>query len=541
MTTFSARTALFKVAAKRGVIPPVVDPPPIWTPQPGPQTMARDSLADVTGYGGAAGGGKTDLLLGVAGTQHRQSIIFRRVFPSMRGIIERSREIFNAEGSDHSKDSFNESLHIWRLADGRMIEFASMQYDKDKKDYQGRPHDYYGFDELTEFTEAQFRFVTAWNRSTYINPVTRQPQRCRVVVTFNPPLDEAGDWVTRYFAAWLDEKHPRPALDGELRWYATLDGQEREVAEVDLAWYVVDERGFTRTEGAAPIRSGKHWLIPVRGLERDGEFIMARSRTFFHATLKDNRILEATGYGATIDALPEPLRSLLKGKFNAARITDPWQTIPTAWVQAAQQRWLQNGKPDLALRAIGNDVARGGPDKTTLARLYGNWFAELLAYPGTATPDGPAAARYVKDVLDAEGASYDETPIFVDAIGIGSAVYDALLNWGIDGRPINFGAGSQAVDKSGKIGFVNLRAEAYWRFREALDPASDEDVMLPDDRELLADLCAPRYKIVGAKYQIEPKEDIKARIGRSPDKGDAVVMAWFGALAGTGGIGGIWV
>src|SRR5262249_32317889 len=85
----------------------------IWTPQPGPQTEAFNSDADVIGYGGSAGGGKTDVLLGLAAIKHRRSIIFRRVFPNARGIIERSRELFS------SHFGFNEAIHLWRLGVGR--------------------------------------------------------------------------------------------------------------------------------------------------------------------------------------------------------------------------------------------------------------------------------------------------------------------------------------------------------------------------------------------------------------------------------------
>src|SRR5262245_36206167 len=84
-------------------------PEPIWTPQAGPQSNAFTDDCDIIGYGGAAGGGKSELLLGLAALKHRRSIIFRRVFPSARDIIERSRALLG------SHFSFNESLHIWRL------------------------------------------------------------------------------------------------------------------------------------------------------------------------------------------------------------------------------------------------------------------------------------------------------------------------------------------------------------------------------------------------------------------------------------------
>jgi len=60
-----------------------------WNPQPGPQTEAYYHQADETLYGGAVGGGKTDLLLGLATTQHLRSIIFRRQSTDLEKIWDR--------------------------------------------------------------------------------------------------------------------------------------------------------------------------------------------------------------------------------------------------------------------------------------------------------------------------------------------------------------------------------------------------------------------------------------------------------------------
>lgn len=468
-------------------------PKPIWEPYPGkPQEAAYNSEADIIGYGGQAGGGKSDLMLGIAGTKHKRSVIFRRVFPSLRGLIERSREIFNSANNAHSRDSFNESLHVWRLADGRMIEFGAVQHDKDKKKHQGQPRDFMGFDEATEFPEAIIRFILAWLRTT------TPGQKCQALLTFNPPTDETGEWIIEFFAPWLDETHPNPAEDGELRWYAMLDGQETELASGEP---------FDYTNKAGKV-----------------EHIQPKSRTFFHASLSDNPILEATGYGATLDALPEPLRSILKGNFKAGKTANPWQVIPTEWVKAAQARWKPESPGPMS--AIGSDLARGGSDKMTIARVHGSWFAELLKYPGASVPDGPTAAGLVI------AARRDNPTVCVDIIGIGSSGYDTLCKSGLPTVGVNFGEGSTLTDKSGLLRFANKRAECYWKFREALDPANGGDIALPPDPELLADLCAPRWSAPMGKIKIEAKDDIKKRIGRSPDCGDAVVYGYYGVYNG---------
>jgi hypothetical protein len=445
--------------------------------------MAYESPADELFYGGAAGGGKTDLLLGVARREHHRSIIFRRVYPSLDAIMKRSKEMYNIFGETRQQDFFNESLHRWMFKDGSHIRFGSIQFDKDKANYQGQAHDFYGFDEITEFTEGMFRFVTGWNRST------RKGQRCRVICTGNPPTSAEGDWVIGYWGPWLDPGHPRPAKPGELRWFTTIGGRDEELP------------------GPDPVPVG-------------GETVTPRSRTFIPARVQDNPHLVEAGYVARLQALPEPLRSkMLYGDFTKGREDDPYQVIPSEWVKAAQDRWLASPRPDAPMTAMGVDVARGGDDRTVLAMRYGAWIDELKSYPGAATPDGPAVAALV--LANRRGGA----AINVDVVGVGTSVYDHLRGATGNVVPINGAERSGATDRSGELRFVNLRAEMWWKAREALDPAGGDGLCLPPDRELLADLCAPRWRLTVRGVQVEAKEDLSKRIGRSPDRGDAVVYA----------------
>ena len=465
---------------QRGVWQPLVD---IDAPEsPTPQQQALDSPADDLFYGGAAGGGKTDLLIGTALTRHYRGIIFRREAKQLKAIEERAVELLG------TRDGYNSQDHIWRLENradvpAAMLRFGGCQHPGDEQSYQGQPHDFIGFDEITHFHESQFRFLKGWNRTT------KQGQRCRVICAGNPPTSSDGDWVIQYWGPWLDPEHPRPARPGELRWYAVIDGEDIEV------------------EDDTPI-------------EWNGETIKPRSRTFIPSRIEDNPFLIDTGYKATLQALPEPLRSqMLKGSFEAGKEDDPWQVIPTEWVRAAQERWKNRTKPKTPMTALGVDPARGGRDETVLIARYDDWFAEPVAKPGHETPDGPSvAALTVSTLRDGAGA-------IVDVIGVGGSVYDHLKGNGVLCMAFNASEKSDARDKSGSLGFINKRAEWWWKMREALDPAYGEEIALPPDPRLRADLCTPRWKLAARGIQVESKEEIAARIGRSPDRGDAAVYA----------------
>ena len=250
----------------------------------------------------------------------------------------------------------------------------------------------------------------------------------------------------------------------------------------------------------------------------DGERIEPRSRSFIRARVEDNPFLLAAGYRATLQALPEPLRSqMLLGDFAAKQADDPWQVIPTQWVLEAQARWQE--RPPGPLDALGVDVARGGRDRTVVTARHACWFGPPQSFPGAETPDGNTVVALLVPLLECHSAMQ------VDVIGVGAAVYDAARAQGLRTVALNGATGSTARDRSGQLGFANARAEWWWRLREALDPAAGEGLALPPDRELLADLTAPRWRLVGAGILVERKDEIIARIGRSPDKGDSLVYA----------------
>ncbi len=130
----------------------------IWRAQVGRQSEAADSLAFVTGYGGAAGGGKSDLIAGLALTEHKRTAIFRREKAQTEGIVQRLTEILGGT------DGYNSQKSAWRVGD-RLIEFAGLDNPTDHQKWQGRPHDLKAYDEVTEQREAQVRFTMGWTRS----------------------------------------------------------------------------------------------------------------------------------------------------------------------------------------------------------------------------------------------------------------------------------------------------------------------------------------------------------------------------------------
>jgi len=476
------------------------DPAP-WRAQPGAQLQALESTADVTGYGGAAGGGKSDLLAGLALTRHRRSLILRREKAQTEGIVQRIAEIL---GTTAGYAAHRAAWKVPAPGGPRLIEFGGLDRPGDHHKWQGRAHDLIAYDEATELREAQVRFTMGWAR-------TSDPgQRARVVMTFNPPTSAEGRWVLDFFAPWLDPNHPDPAAPGELRWFSTIGGRERALARPDPFVLFRGEPlyDFDPAEFGADKR------------------ITPRSRTFVPSRVGDNAFYVRTGYVDTLRALPEPLRAqMLDGDFAAGVEDGDWQVIPTAWIEAAMARWRPRATGEKGeMESMGVDVAVGGADCFVIARRHGSWFDTLIRVPGREIAQDQGGPQTAAHVL---AHRRDRAVVHVDVIGWGLTTANFLAENDVQTVPVNGASASPRGSADGSLKFANLRAEMVWRLREALDPQGPAPVALPDDPGLRADLAAYQWRVSARGVLVRPKDEMKAILGRSPDAGDAVCMANF--------------
>lgn len=468
---------------------------PLWHSLPGPQTMAFESPADVTGYGGAAGGGKTHLAIGLSVTKHQRIGFFRQNGTELTAVIDDMERILG------NRDGYNGSDRIWRFRrpDGVQVQFelGSFPNPGDEAKYRGRPHDLLVFDEAAEMREAAPRFLMGWLRTT--DP----KQRCRVLINFNPPTCAEGRWVVEFFAPWLDRKHPNPAKPGELRWFAVLNGKDVEVP---------DSRPFVIVEGQRIYAFDASQYKPE-------DICRPMSRTFIPSRITDNPHLMGTGYMRQLMSMPEPLRSqLLYGDFNAGIEDDPFQVIPTKWVEAAMARWSRPAQLP-TMDSVGVDVAMKGRDNTVIARRHGMWFDEPIVYRGDQCVDGPTIAGFIL------AAKRDHAVVHIDLFGVGAQPFGHLMATGQQVIGVNVGEPARGVAADGRLPFKNLRSELWWRMREALDPARNTGIVLPPSKPLLADLTAPKWKVSGQCIQVQSRDEIVEKIGRSPDFASAYVLA----------------
>lgn len=462
---------------------------PKWVPNPGPQTDAYFSKADVLLYGGEPGGGKSQLILGLAHNEHKRALIMRRNYGDLDRLIEDCLKIHG------SREGFNGSPPPkLRISDDHIIDFAAANRVGDEQGQMGKGRDLLGIDEATHFAESQIRFLMGWNRSD--DPT----QRVRTILATNPPLSAEGLWVIKMFAPWLDPQYPNPAKPGELRWVISDDdGKDK--------W--VDGPG--------------EYEVLVAGKTK---LVKATSRTYIPASVKDNPFYVASGYEQQLDAMPEPYRSLLMGGFRTAFRDQEFQIIPTKWVEQAQQRWTKQ-HPPVPMCAMAVDCSGGGEDPMVIARRFDAWFAELHVTPGKEIPQDSAGAFSGGVVFSLRE---DQAPIVVDmGGGYGGPLYEHLKSNNMEVFAFKGAEGCARRTRDGRLTFVNKRTAMLWQMREALDPGQPEGspVALPPDPELMADLTAPTFKITPRGIEAEPKEKVKERLGRSTDKGDAVCMAWF--------------
>jgi hypothetical protein len=190
---------------------------------------------------------------------------------------------------------------------------------------------------------------------------------------------------------------------------------------------------------------------------------------------------------------------------------DPTQLIKFEWINAAK-----NVEPIAGKKWLGVDVARYGDDDSCLCEGEGNRVTGLEYHHGLSTT---RVAEFVEAKI--VNGPIDAGHVFVDVVGLGAGVVDTLESGGYHVVSIVSGAVPEE-DTSSFYTFKNLRSQMWWRCREQL--REGKLCIDVDDSRLVEDLTAPRYRVSSDKVlEVESKDDIKKRIGRSTDAGDAFV------------------
>lgn len=244
---------------------------------------------------------------------------------------------------------------------------------------------------------------------------------------------------------------------------------------------------------------------------------------------KNEYLFEKEGYMERFEDMSETMkRAFLDGDWSIMLTDDFGQLYPNDWINKAVEKWKECNGVYEPISSIGNDVARGGKDETAFALRCGNIIREIYALPGVDTPDGKRLIHALTDLVPKfEGI------IVMDLIGVGSSPYDKARElWGE--RVLGFVAGAKGygTTENGLWGFSNRKAQAYWYFRERMNPNKPDSLGIPDDPILLSQLRAIRFKIKGDKIVIADKDQMRKEYGFSPDRAEAAILSLFSETLG---------
>jgi len=212
---------------------------------------------------------------------------------------------------------------------------------------------------------------------------------------------------------------------------------------------------------------------------------------------------------------PEFYERFINGSWEGA--DEPGQLVP--WEELYYARDLCEEVD--GVRSMGVDVAGHGVDKTVFYILQGCNIDKIIEFDNTSIPQVTAKIKelMITDAINAEN-------VCVDGAGLGAGVIDELNEASI--FPVNFLGGGKVISDDSSYNYKNARAQAYWQLKLAFKEHKIGNVT---NTKLLSDLAAIKYTIEAEKQiKIESKDEIKKRLGRSPDHADALAYAWWARI-----------
>lgn len=293
----------------------------------------------------------------------------------------------------------------------------------------------------------------------------------------------------------------------------------------------------------------------------DYDWIVARIRDWCRP-IKENEVLIENGDFLFENAYYRPNDLFRIKVLGLSPMVSEGVLIPSAWVEAAFSRWkamqvdhittpqgisgssgevIKKTKPN----RLGIDVAGMGRDKTVFLHRYGNYVDKIEASQSSNdTVHMEVTGRAIR-IMQETSTEFTglHTQAFWDTIGEGAGCYSRMAELAKDDpkhawlkkrfHSVKFSEaaehnGQPLHDKSGQREFLNMRAFLFWAIRDWLDPANKMDAALPPDEELKRDLTEIKWLYTSnGKIKLESKDDIKKRLKRSPDKGDALANTFY--------------
>jgi predicted phage terminase large subunit-like protein len=353
-------------------------------PQPGPQTQFLQTPADIAIFGGAAFGGKTYALL-LEALRHRKNplfsgVIFRRETPEITnegGLWDESMSLYPEVGGHPQANKLR-----WIFPSGMRMRFAHLELDKTVLKWQGSQVAFFGFDELTHFTEYQFNYITSRLRS-------KSGVAGYMRATCNPDPDSFVRPLIDWYIKGDDYPHeergfPIPERSGKLRW-------------------------FFRENNTYRWANSKKELYDRYGKGNADKRIIPMSFTFIPSTLEDNVIGNKNdpSYRAKLENLPTVERMrLLKGNWNIkARAGDLFDRYRFEIIPALPHGWVA------ACRFWDKAASKPKPNKKVKDWTRG---CKLLKYPNglyvvadmASIQDEPGEVnKFIKNVASQDGYS----------------------------------------------------------------------------------------------------------------------------------------
>lgn len=204
--------------------------------------------------------------------------------------------------------------------------------------------------------------------------------------------------------------------------------------------------------------------------------------------------------------------------------------IPMFWIEKANKRWVNRDINECRTDfVLGVDVAGMGRDSSVICTRQKDYVYPFECYTGSGKAEHMQLTGKVANKLN----NTNKATANIDTIGEGAGVISRLEELGYENAySCKFSESAEGLnDVTGHYQFANMRAYLFWCVRDWLDPAKNSTAMLPVDDELLQEATEIKFKFRSdGKVIIEPKEDIKKRLGKSTDKFDSLANTFYSSL-----------